>query len=84
MYRCILNDEEAIIRLGVKLEKEEVDRTYLYSRVMEYTDVLEDLIEDSSIAILDHSLGIVVLDVVLSEIPVITVEHIIKKEMVFD
>ncbi|QOR65177.1 hypothetical protein IM538_15240 [Cytobacillus suaedae] len=84
MYRCMLNDEEAIIRLGAKLEKEEIDRTYLYNRVMEFKDVLENLSEDTSIAILDHSLGIVVVDVILSEIPIITVEHIIKKEMVYD
>ncbi|MBE4910169.1 hypothetical protein IMZ08_19200 [Bacillus luteolus] len=84
MYRCMLNDEEAIIRLGAKLEKEEMDRTYLYNRVMEYKDVLENLSEDTSIAILDYSFGIIVVDVILSEIPIITVEHIIKKEMVFD
>lgn len=84
MFRCMLNDEEAIIRLGTKLEKEGIDRTYLYGRVMEYKDVLENLSEDTSIAILDHSFGIVVVDVILGEIPVITVEHIIKKDMVFD
>jgi hypothetical protein len=84
MYRCLLNNEEAIIRLGAKLEKEEIDRSYLYSKVMEYTDVLENLREEISFAILDQSLGILIVDVVVGEIPVITVEHIIKKEMVFD
>ncbi|MDF0727911.1 hypothetical protein PY093_14635 [Cytobacillus sp. S13-E01] len=84
MYRCKLNGQEVIIRLSSKVEKLDIDKSSLYRKVAGLEEVLIDLVDKEDIALVDKDHGIIVIESNLIEMPIITIQHIIQKEYVFD
>jgi hypothetical protein len=83
MYRTYINEQEIIIKLSTKLQRDVHDRVPVYEAVKSVAPRVLIHPQQISFAVNDANLGLIIGEVQRGAITVFAVEHIIQKSHIF-